>query len=79
MATALETLSRKALKGVIRDIEFVDDSMALISAEIDKEDKIIETELPVEEAKRLNLRTGDALDIIPVDIDTYLIIGKPKQ
>ena len=79
MATALETLNRKALKGVIRGIELVDNSMALISAEIDREDETITTELPAEEVKTLNLQIGDVLDIVPVDIDTYLIIGKPKQ
>ena len=79
MATSLETLNRKALKGVIRGTELVDGSVARISAEIDKEHETITTELPVEEAQRLNLQIGDVLNIIPVDIDTYLIIGKPKQ
>lgn len=79
MATALKTLNRRALKGVIRDIELVDDSVALISVEIDKEYEIIATELPAEEVQRLNLQIGDVLDIIPVNIDTYLIIGKPKH
>ncbi len=78
MATALETLERRALRGVIRGIEPVDGTMALISAEIDKECTPIATELPVEEVERLNLRVGDAIDVFPFSFDTYLIIGKPK-
>jgi len=78
MATALETLERRALRGVIRGIEPVDGTMALISAEIDKEYTPIATELPVEEVERLNLRVGDAIDVFPFNLDTYLIIGKPK-
>lgn len=79
MATALETLGRRALMGVIREIEPVDGAMFLISAEIDEDYTPIATELPVEEVERLNLRVGDAIGVFPINIDTYLIIGKPKQ
>ena len=80
MATALETLKTRALKGVIRAIEPIDGTMNLISAEIDdKECTPIATELSVEEVERLNLQIGDVVDMFPIDIDTYLIIGRPKQ
>lgn len=79
MATALETLERRALRGVIRAIEPVDGVMSLISAEIDEDYTLVATELPIEEVERLNLKIGDALDMVPISIDTYLIIGKPKQ
>lgn len=78
MATALETLERRALRGVIRAIEPVDGVMSLICADVDKEDTPIATEIPVEEVKRLNLQTGDAIDVFPISFDTYLIIGKPN-
>mgnify|MGYP001767119405 CR=1 FL=1 len=79
MATALETLERKALRGVIRGIEPVDGTMNLISAEIDEDYTPIATELPAEEVERLDLHVGDAIAVFPINIDTYLIIGKPKQ
>ncbi|MFC1646281.1 hypothetical protein ACFL2Y_03780 [Candidatus Omnitrophota bacterium] len=80
MATALETLKRRALKGVIRAIEPIDGTMYLISAEVDdEEDTPVATELSVEEVEMLKLQIGDAVDMFPINIDTYLIIGKPKQ
>lgn len=78
MATVLETLKRKALRGVVSAIEPIDGLMALISAEVEGEDIPLATELPVDEVKRLNLKVGDAIDIFPFDFQTYLIIGKPK-
>jgi hypothetical protein len=79
MATVLETPARKALKGVISNIEPIDGTMVLISAEIDEDQTSIATELPQEEVKILNLRVGDMVDVLPISFDTYLIVGKPKQ
>lgn len=78
MATVLETLKGKALKGVIRAIEPIDGLMVLISAQVDGEEAEVATELPVEEAQRLNLRVGDVIGLFPIDTETYLIIGRPK-
>ncbi|MFH1622409.1 MAG: hypothetical protein ABIA97_04730 [Candidatus Omnitrophota bacterium] len=78
MATALETLERRALRGVIRAIEPVDGTMSLICADIDKGNTPVATEMPVEEVQRLNLRIGDAIVAFPISCDTYLIIGKPN-
>ena len=78
MATALETLERKALRGVIRTIEPVDGVMSLICADVDNGNTPIATEIPVEEVERLNLRIGDAIAAFPISFDTYLIVGKPN-
>ena len=79
MATVLETLKRRALRGVVSAIEPIDGLMALISAEVEGEDTPLATELPVGEVERLNLKVGQTVDIFPIDFQTYLIIGKPKQ
>ncbi|MFC1709438.1 hypothetical protein ACFL2J_05230 [Candidatus Omnitrophota bacterium] len=78
MATTLETLEKRALRGVIRGIDPIDGTMALISAEIDEDYAPVATEIPVEEVQKLNLRIGDAVDVIPIGSDTCLLIGKPK-
>jgi len=78
MATALETLEKRALRGVIRAIEPVDGVMSLICADVEEGNIPIATELPVEEVQRLNLRIGDAIAAFPISFDTYLIIGKPN-
>ncbi len=78
MATALETLKRKALRGVVREIQNLGD-VSLISAEVEEESMLIASELPTEEITILNLRIGDAVNIYPINTDSYLIIGNPKQ
>lgn len=75
MATVLETPRKKALRGVIRDIRH-NCTVSLISADIEGEDIAIESEMPKEECYKLNLRIGDSVDIFPIDINTYLMIGK---
>ena len=77
MATALETQKKKALRGVIREIRH-NCSVSLISAAIEGKDATIESEMPKEEFHRLNLSIGDEVDIFPISIDTYLMIGKPQ-
>lgn len=78
MATVLETQRRKALKGVIREIKHSMLDSYLICAEIQDENREIVSELPEMEVKQLNLQVGDTIDIFPLDIDTYLVVGKPK-
>lgn len=76
MATVLETQKKKALRGVIREIKH-NCTVSLISAAIEGKDTTIESEMPKEEFYRLDLNIGDEVDIFPIDIDTYLMIGKP--
>ena len=77
MATALETRKRKALRGVIIEIK-VGFFVAIIYVRIDGQDTEIASELPKEELSKLNLKTGDAVDIFPIDSDNYLIVNKPR-
>lgn len=77
MATALKTQKRKALRGVIREIKH-NCTVSLISADIEGEDINIESEMPKEELLRLDLNIGDLVDVFPVGIDTYLMIGKSQ-
>ena len=76
MATALKTPRRKALRGIIRGIEN-NCSVSFINAQVEDQDTIITSEIPKQELGRLNLKIGDVVDIFPIDIDTYFIIGKP--
>lgn len=77
MATVLETQKKKALRGVIREIKH-NCTISLISADVEGKDISIESEMPKEELNRLNLNVGDEVDIFPIDIDTYLMIGKSQ-
>ncbi len=77
MATELKILKRRALKGMIREIKN-NCTMSLIRAEIDDEDISVASELSKQEVERLNLKTGDAVDMFPIDYQTYLIIGKSE-
>lgn len=78
MATELKTSQKKALKGLIREIKDGLFASYLICVEIQGEDKEVVSELSKEEVERLNLVVGDTVDLFPVDIDTYLIVGSLK-
>ncbi|MDD5005609.1 MAG: hypothetical protein PHS93_03790 [Candidatus Omnitrophica bacterium] len=77
MATVLETLRRKALRGIITDIETNGD-ISVIHAKAFKEGSTASCELPKEEVERLNLKAGDMVNIYPLDQDNYLIVSTPK-
>jgi molybdopterin-binding protein len=69
------TSRRKALRGTIREIEH-NCTMSLIQAKVDNEDICVSSRLPKAELARLSLQVGDIVDIFPIDLDNYLIIGK---
>ena len=75
MNTTTNTSKRKALRGTIREIEH-NCTMSLISAKVDNEDICVSSRLPKAELARLSLQIGDTVDIFPIDLDNYLIIGK---
>lgn len=77
MATVPRTQKKKALRGVIRDVQH-NCTVSLVSADIEGRDTPIESEMPKEECMRLNLRIGDEVAIFPLDVDTYLMIGKSQ-
>lgn len=77
MATGLETQRRKALKGVIREINS-NHTFSLISAEVKSKNMLVVSEIPKKELQSLKLKIGDAVDIFPIDSNTYLIVNQPK-
>ncbi|MDD5617863.1 MAG: TOBE domain-containing protein [Candidatus Omnitrophica bacterium] len=75
METAICASRRKALKGVIREIEH-NCTMSLIRARVENEDICVSSRLPKEEVARMDLKVGDNVDIFPIDLETYLIVSK---
>ena len=78
MATVLETLKRKALRGVIREIEN-NGTMSLVRAEINDKDMSVASEISKKELDALNLQIGDTVDIFPFGFNTYIIVSESKQ
>ena len=75
MATATQTVRRKALRGVVAEIKH-NCCISFIRAEVEGSDESIVSEVPKEELNTLNLRVGDSVDMFPLNDETYLIIGK---
>lgn len=78
MATVLETQRRKALRGVITDIEH-NCSLSFISARLEGQEAMIASEIPKEEALRLNLQIGDTVCVYPIAPDAYFIVAEPRH
>jgi molybdopterin-binding protein len=75
MITLTDTSKRKALRGTISRIEH-NCTLSAIHAEVEEEGISVSSKLPKAELARLNLAVGDTVDIFPLGLADYFIIGK---